>query len=129
MQLGKDIKQPSEGLEEIEKETIEEFLNNMKDLEQRGDMVAEPSSETIESYIFKTDSLCMMADIAGEKQRFEDIFRGDEDLGAKGDKENFSEEEEFHRIRKKRSMDKSIEAVTKIRNQDLILMENEEILF
>jgi len=34
MQLGKDIKQPSEGLEEIEEETIEEFLNHMKDLEQ-----------------------------------------------------------------------------------------------
>jgi len=30
-----------------------------------------------------------MADIAGEKQRFEDIFRGDEDLEIKSDKENF----------------------------------------
>jgi hypothetical protein len=47
IQLGKDIKQPSEGLEEIEEETIEEFLNHMKDLEQQGDMMAEPSSETI----------------------------------------------------------------------------------
>jgi len=34
------------------------------------------------SYVFKTDSLCMMIDIAGEKQTLEDIFRVDEDLEA-----------------------------------------------
>jgi len=67
MQLEEDIKQPSEGLEEIEEETIKEFLNHMNDLEQQGDMMAEPSSETIGSYIFKTDSLYMMTYIAGEK--------------------------------------------------------------
>ena len=55
--------------------------------------MVEPSSETTESYIFKTDSLCMMEDIAREKKPFEDIFRGYEDIEAKGDKENFSEEE------------------------------------
>ena len=84
IQLVEDVKQLSEGLEEIEKETIEEFLNHMNDLEQQGDMMAEPSSETIGSYIFKTDSLCMMADIAGEKQPFEDIFRGDKQQGTEG---------------------------------------------
>ena len=50
-------------------------MNLMNDLEQQGDMMVEPSSETIRSYIFKTDGLCMMADIAWEKQSFEDIFR------------------------------------------------------
>ncbi len=39
--------------------------------------MAEPSCETIRSYIFTTDSLCMMTDIAEEKQPFEDIFRED----------------------------------------------------
>jgi len=34
IQLEKDIKQPSEGLEEIEEETIAEFLNHMNDVEQ-----------------------------------------------------------------------------------------------
>ena len=33
MQLEKDINQPSEGLEEIEEETIAKFLNHLKDLE------------------------------------------------------------------------------------------------
>ena len=87
--MGKDIKQLSEELEEIEEKTIKEFLNHMNDLEQQGDMMVEPSSETTGSYVFKTDSLCMMVDIAGEKQPFEDIFRVDEDLEVKGDKENF----------------------------------------
>ena len=67
IQLGKDIKQPSEGLEEIEEETIEEIMNHKENLEQQGDMMVEASSETIESYVFKTDSLCMMADTVGEK--------------------------------------------------------------
>jgi len=40
-------------------------------------MMAEPSSEAIGSCIFKTDSLCLMADIAREKKSFEDIFRED----------------------------------------------------
>ena len=39
MQLEEDIKQPSVGLEEIEEETIKEFLNHMNDLEQQGDMM------------------------------------------------------------------------------------------
>jgi len=114
--LGKDIKQPSEGLEEIEEETIEGFLNYVKDLKQQGDMMTEPSSETTKSYVFKTDSLCMMAGIAGEKQPFEDIFKVDEDLEVKGDKENFSEEEEFDYIQKKKSVDESIEVVIEMRN-------------
>lgn len=91
-------------------------------------MMVEPLGGTIESYISKTDSLCMVANIAGEKQPFEDIFRGDEDLEIKGDKENFSEEEEFDCIQKGKSMDDSIEAFMEMRNQDLILMKNEEIL-
>ena len=41
IQLEEDLKQPSEGLEEIEEGTIEEFLNHMKDQEQQGDMMAE----------------------------------------------------------------------------------------
>lgn len=57
--------------------------------------MAEASSETTDSYVFKTGSLCMMIGIAGEKQPIEDIFRVDEDLQVKGDKENFSKEEEF----------------------------------
>ena len=114
--------------EEIEEETTEEFPSQKENLEQQGDMMTEASSEIIVSYVFKTDSLCMMAGIAGEKQPFEDIFRVDEDLEVKGDKENFSEEEEFDCIQKKKSMDESIEAVIEMRNQDLILMRNEEIL-
>lgn len=46
----------------------------------------EASSETTTSYVLKIDSLCMMTDIVGEKQPFEDIFRVDEDLEVKGDK-------------------------------------------
>lgn len=88
----------------------------------------EPLSGTIGYYIFKTDSLCMMAGIAGEKQPFEDIFRGDEDLEIKGDKENLSEEKKFGFIQKKRYMDESIETVMEVRSQDLILMKNEGIL-
>jgi len=75
IQLVEDVKKLSEVLEEIEEETIEEFLNHINDLEHQGDMMGELSSETIGSYIFKTDSLYMMADIAIEKQPFEDIFR------------------------------------------------------
>ena len=86
IKLEKDIKQPSEGLEEIEEETIEEFLNHMKDLEQQGDMMDEESSNTIGSYGFENDGLCMMAGIVGEKQPIEDIFKGDEDLEVKCDK-------------------------------------------
>ena len=93
IQLDKDIKQPTEGLEEIEEETIKEFLSHKENLEQKGEMIVEASNETIGSYVFKIDSLCIMAGIAGEKKPFEDIFRGDEDLKIKGDKENFSEEE------------------------------------
>ena len=90
--------------------------------------MVEASSETTESYAFKTDSLCMMVGIAGEKQPFEDIFKVDEDLEVKGDKENFSEEEEFDCIQKKKSMDESKEAVIEMKNHDLILMKNEGIL-
>ena len=89
--------------------------------------MVEPSSGTIGSYIFKTDSVGMMADIAGEKKPFKDIFRGDEDLEAKGDWENFAEVKEFDYIQKKRSMDESIEVVMEMRNQDLILIKNEGI--
>jgi len=60
--LEKDIKQQCEGLEEIEEETIEEFLNHMKDLEHQGDMMVEPSSGTIESYVFKIDNLSVNVD-------------------------------------------------------------------
>lgn len=45
--------------------------------------------------------MCIIAGIAGEKQPFED----DEDLAVKGDKENFSEEEEFDWIEQEESMD------------------------
>ena len=58
--------------------------------------MTEASSETTRSYVFKTDNLCMIAGITGEKKLCEDVFRMDEDLEVKGDKENFSEEEEFH---------------------------------
>jgi len=37
----------------------------------------------------------MIAGITGEKKLYEDVFRMDEDLEVKCDKENFSEEEEF----------------------------------
>ena len=47
----------------------------------------------------------MIAGIAGEKQPFEDVLRIDEDLEVKGDKENFSEEEEFDWIQQEESMD------------------------
>ena len=60
--MEKDIKQQCEGLEEIEEETIEEFLNHMKDLEHQGDMMVEPSSGTIESYVFKIDNLSVNVD-------------------------------------------------------------------
>jgi len=56
IQLGKYIKKACEGLDEIEEETIEEFLNHIKDLEQQGDMMAETLSDTSGSYVFKTDS-------------------------------------------------------------------------
>jgi len=79
-------------------------------------MMAEASSETTRYYVFKTDSLCMMVGIAGEKQPFEYIFRGDEDLEVKGDKENFSEEEEFDCIQKKTSMDESKDAFIEMKN-------------
>ena len=75
--------------------SVEDLMNHMKDSEQQGDMMIDASSETTRSYVFKTDSLCMIAGIAEEKQPFEDVFRIDEDLEIKGDKENFSEEEEF----------------------------------
>ena len=80
MQLGKDIKKPSEGLEEIEEETIEEFLYHMKDLEQQRDMVGESSSRTIESYVFKTDSLFVDA-----KQMQENFYAAGETRIALGE--------------------------------------------
>jgi len=61
IQLEKDIKQQSEKLEEIEEETIEEFLNHMKDLEQQEDMMVETSSGTTGSYVSKNDSLFVNA--------------------------------------------------------------------
>lgn len=57
--------------------------------------MTEASSETKISYVFKIDNLCMITGIIGEKQLCEDVFRMDEDLEVKCDKENFSEEEKF----------------------------------
>ena len=108
--------------------SVEDLMNHMKDLEQKGDMMTESSSETTRSYVVKTDSFYMMACIVGEKKPFEVIFRIDEDLEVKGDKENFSEEEEFDWIQKKEYMDESVEAIIEIGDQDLILMKNEGIL-
>lgn len=103
---------------------VEDLMNNMKDSEQRGDMMIEALIETIRSYIFKIDSLCMMVGIVVEKKPFEDIFRIDEDLEVKGNKENFSKEEEFGQIQQKESM----EAVIEMGDQDLILMKNAGIV-
>jgi len=90
--LEKDIKQPSEGLEEVEEETVEKFMSHKENLEQQGDMMVEASSETIGSYVSKTDSLYMVTGIGGEKKAFEDIFKVDKDLEVRGDKENVLEE-------------------------------------
>lgn len=95
MQWEDDIKQPSEGIEKSEKETIERFMSNKENLEHQEDMMAKASSETTRSYDFKTYSLCMMVGIAGEKQSFKYIFRGVEDLEIKGGKENFLEKGEI----------------------------------
>ena len=72
---------------------VKDLMNHMKDSEQQGDRMTKASSETTRSYAFKTDSLCMTTGIARERKAFEDIFRIDEDLEVKGDKENFSKEE------------------------------------
>jgi len=60
--LGKDIEQPSEGLEEIEEQTIEELLSHKENLEQQGDMMVGTSSGTTRSYVFKIDSLSVDAE-------------------------------------------------------------------
>ena len=56
----------------------------------------------------------------------------DEDIEVKGDKENFSEEEEFDWLQQKDSMDElhnerrqSFKAIIEMEDQDLILMKNE----
>ena len=54
--MEEDIKQSIEGLEEIEEDTIEEFLSHKENLEQQGDMMAETSSGTTGPYVFKTNS-------------------------------------------------------------------------
>ena len=77
----------------------------------------------------------MIVGTAGEKKPFEDVFRIGEDLEVKGDKQNFSEEEEFDWIQQDKSMDEllnerrqSFKAVIEMEDQDLILMKNEGIL-
>ena len=69
--------------------SVEDLMNYCENSRQQGDMITEASSETTRSHVFKTDNLCMIASIAGEKQLCEDVFRMDEDLEVKGDKENF----------------------------------------
>jgi len=98
-------------------------------------MMTEASSKTTRSYAFKTDNLCMIAGIAGEKKLCEDVFRMDEDLEVKSDKENFSEEEEFDWLQQKESMDEllneriqTFKVVIEMEDQDLILMKNKGIL-
>ena len=97
--------------------------------------MTETSSETTRSYVFKTDNLCMITGIAGEKKLYEDVFRIDEDLEAKGDKENFSKEEEFDWLQQKESMDgllnqtrQSFKVFIEMEDHDPILMKNEGIL-
>ena len=63
-EVGKDIKQPSEGLDEIEEQTIEIFPSHVKELEQQEDLVIESSSEIMRSSDFKTDKLFVNAGIA-----------------------------------------------------------------
>jgi len=55
-EVGKDIKQPSEGLDEIEEKTIEIFLSHVEDLEQQKDLMIESSSEIMRSCGFKLTS-------------------------------------------------------------------------
>ena len=63
--LEKDIKQPSEELEEADKKTIEDFLSHEEDLEQReDDLVTVSSNETTRSCAFEIDHLTMFAGVA-----------------------------------------------------------------
>jgi len=71
-------------------------------------MMTEASSETTRSYVFKTDNLCMIAGIAGEKKLCKDVFRMDKYIEETSDKENFSEEEEFHWSQHKESKDEYV---------------------
>ena len=75
--------------------SVEDLMNFCENSRQQEGLKTETSSETKRSHDFKSDKLCMIAGITGEKQPFEDVFRMDEDLEVKCDKENFSEEKEF----------------------------------
>jgi len=66
-EVEKDIKQSSEGLDEIEEKTIEIFLSHVEDLEQQQDLVIESTNEIMRSCGFTTDKLCVNAGFAEDK--------------------------------------------------------------
>lgn len=66
-EVEKDIKQSSEGLDEIEEKPIGIFMSHVKNLEQQEDLVIESSNEIIRSCGFTTDKLCVNAGIIEDK--------------------------------------------------------------
>jgi len=77
-EVGKDIKQSSKGLDEIEEKTIEIFLSFVKDLKQKEELVIESSDEVRRSCGFTTDRLCMNASIAEDKPFYGNALNEDE---------------------------------------------------
>ena len=84
---------------------MENLLNHMKDLEQQEDLMAEASSETARYCVFKTDNLCMIVGIVGDRKTFEDVLRMDEDIEVRYDEEKLSDEEGFEWLQQKEFID------------------------
>jgi len=93
-EVEKDIKKPSEGLGEIEENTIEIFLSHVKGLEQEEDLTIELSGEIMRSCSCKTDKLCVNIGIAEDKPSYGTILSEAKSFHAKYDDDCLSNEDQ-----------------------------------
>lgn len=93
--MEKHIKQPSVGLEETEKKTIEYFLSHIEDFEQREDLMIESSNEIMRYCRFETNKLCVITGIIEDKPSFEIVLNEVASCQAKYDDDCLSNEEQY----------------------------------
>ena len=91
--------------EDTGKRSIEDILNHMKDLQQQEELQTEVSSETIRSYDFKSDNLCMIAGLTGDRQSSKTVLKMKESCEVKYDDECILDEERFELMQQKELID------------------------
>jgi len=100
-EVEKDIKQSSEGLDEIEENGIEIFLSHVKDLERQEDMVIESSNEIMRSCGFTNDKLCVNESIVEDKPFYGTVLNEVESSQAKYDDDCLSNEDQVELLQQK----------------------------